>query len=74
MLEEKWNIEAREPFKSSYPAKNRLFGFKWCSGKDGCCKKGEGDCDKNELDHFSFSLFTFAFWNHHGFSMKKSSV
>merc|ERR1711973_299267 len=45
---EKWNIEAQEPFKSSYPAKNRWFGFKWCTGKDGCCKKGEGDCDKND--------------------------
>jgi len=44
----KWNIEAHEPYKISGSSQDRLFGMKWCTGKDGCCKKGEGDCDKND--------------------------
>ena len=43
----KWNIEAHEPYKISGSSQDRLFGMKWCTGKDGCCKKGEGDCDSD---------------------------
>ena len=50
----KWNIEAQEPYKTSDSAQNRFFGFKWCTGENGCCEKGQGDCDKNKLDHYSF--------------------